>query len=155
MPMFTPEKALRSMRKTPVILKAILQGVSAEQAQSIRDGEGGWSVVEVVGHLYDFEDIFCGRAGRMLTEAKPILTPYDQDELVKRRGYASQDLATVLDKYLEMRQRFINLLADLTSEQWARKGVHPHSGEITVMELAINTTLHDVNHTEQIAHMLE
>lgn len=36
--MFTVEKALRSMRKTPVILQHVLRGLTTEQARAATDG---------------------------------------------------------------------------------------------------------------------
>ena len=150
MPMFTSEKALRSLRKTPVILAGILDNVSQERAQQATDGPDGWNGIEIVGHLLDYEEIFFERAKRMLAEDKPALEGYDQDALVKDHDYAHQNLQDVFQRFVTLRRTFINLLTTLTDEEWARQGVHPQSGEITVLEHAINITLHDVNHIEQI-----
>ena len=36
------------------------------------------------------------------------------------------------------------------ADEWSRRGVHPSSGVITVLELATNVGLHDLNHIAQM-----
>lgn len=154
MPMFTPEKALLSIRKTPLILAAVLHPVSPEDARQRTDGPEGWNMLEVVGHLRDYEEIFCDRAHRILSEENPTLPAYNPEELVKSRAYSDQSLPDILGRYQDLRHEFIHILSNLTDEQWARRGVHPQSGSISMMELALNAALHDVNHIEQIVKIL-
>jgi hypothetical protein len=58
------------------------------------------------------------------------------------------------ERYVELRRQFIALIANCTEDQWSRRGVHPESGVVTLLELAINVGLHDVNHIEQIVRAL-
>ncbi len=154
MPMFDREKILRSVRKTHVILPAVLKGVSAEQARSMTDGPNGWSVVEVVGHLNDWEGVYSERTRRILEENIPDLRGPNQEALVKQGGYATQNVADVLAKLLAARQKHIALLESLTPEQWARTGLYPNIGSVTLVEHATNVAIHDINHIEQIVHIL-
>ena len=150
----TQTRLLNGMRNTPVILKAILKDVSADQARQARDGADGWSVVEVMGHLHDFETIFRERTRAMLAEASPRLQGYKQDDLVRERNHQAKDVHALYDEYLQMRRAFVQELAGLSEEQWMRVGIHPDAGEITVAELAMNTALHDVLHAEQMLRAL-
>lgn len=154
MPMFTPEKAMRSIRKTPVILSAILRDVTVERGQTMTDGPGGWNAAQTVGHLLDWEQITLERAQRMLNEQEPVLPSFNQEQLVEERGYAKQNVHEVLAQYVAVRKQLITLLAGLSEEQWERKGTHPQFGIMTITELATNAALHDVNHTEQVARTL-
>jgi hypothetical protein len=154
MPIFNPEKALRAMHNTSVILQAVLRDVSTEQAQRAFDGAGGWNVVEVVGHLNDWEQIFSKRSERMIAEDDPNLPGYNQEELVKQNGYAGKDLAAVLAEFLNRRRQHIDLLVRLNEEQWGRVGTYPSLGQVTLLEHATNISIHDVNHIEQIVHTL-
>ncbi len=155
MSIFNPEKALRDLSKTPVILQTILQGVDQRQAVSAHDGAGGWNVVEIVGHLNDYDGIFIERTQAMLNGDAPELNSYDQNELVREHGYATQNLADVLASYLSRRSTFIDLLSGLSPEQWERTAIHPAWGSITLLQQAINATLHDVNHIEQVIKALK
>ncbi len=154
MPTLTPEKALRDFPKTPVILNVILRGVDQARAQSATDGPDGWSVLEVVCHLNDFEQIFFERARRIVENDLPRFESIDPNELAKSSGCAQQDLAEVVASYVSRRRAFLAFLRGLTLEQWQRKGIHYAYGEMSLVELVTNTTLHDVNHIEQIVKAL-
>jgi hypothetical protein len=154
LPTFTPEKTLRDLPKTPVILNVILQGVDQQKAQTLRDGADGWSVLEVVCHMNDFEQIFTDRVRRIVESDLPYFESIDPNALARTNHYNEQSLSEVFASYVSRRREQLALLRALTPEQWQRKGVHYASGEQTIVELATNTTLHDVNHIEQIIKAL-
>jgi uncharacterized damage-inducible protein DinB len=144
-------KALRSLRKTPLILQHILKPVTQEMAQTLRDGDDGWSILYIMCHLYDYEQIYTERARLSLELNNPTFPVVpSNDELSEQRQYQNQNMREILDGYLIRRQEFIKLLESLTDEQWARQGIHRQTGESTVLHLAINTALHDIDHIGQI-----
>ena len=154
MEIFSPDKALRDLPKTPVILKCILSGVDQQRAQTATDGPDGWSVLEVMCHLNDYEEIFAMRARRMVAEIVPNFPHADHLAWVTANHYAEQNLTATFATYLSRRRAFIAFLRGLTPEQWQRKGYTDVWGEVTVVQVAINATLHDVNHIEQIIRAL-
>ncbi len=154
MPVINAERALLSLRQSPVVLDAVLGGVTPERARKATDGPDGWNVVGVICHLRDYERVFFARATLMLEADNPNLPAPDPDELARTSDYASQDLATALAAYHTNRRRFLGLLSGLVEEQWGRGGVHPRMGAMTLLELALHVALHDVNHIEQVVHTL-
>ncbi len=154
MPILTSERSLMYMRKTPVILKTILRDVTQERAQQATDGPDGWSVVEVMCHLRDWEAIFYERTRMMLDSENPHLPDYNQEEMAKRRDYANQNLLAAFEAYLVKRQQHLQLLSSLTGERWKRTGIHPRMGDHNMIELATNAALHDLNHIEQMVRAL-
>jgi uncharacterized damage-inducible protein DinB len=142
------------VRKTPVILKTILSGVTQERAQHATDGPVGWSVVEVMCHLRDWEPIFLERIRLMLETDNAQLPHYDQEAMAKDGNYASQNLQAAFDAYLSKRKELVNQLSSLTEAQWQRRGTHPRMGEHSMVELAGNVALHDLNHIEQMVRAL-
>jgi hypothetical protein len=152
--MLSVEKALRSLRKTPVILSAILRDVDQQRAVSATDGADGWSALFVVCHLRDFEEIYAERLRMMLETDNPHYPHINQEELPAKNRYASQNLRDALNAFIEQRRKQIVIFEKLTDGQWKRRGVHPEFGEHDVLEFAINTALHDVNHIEQIVRAL-
>jgi hypothetical protein len=150
MPILTPERSLMYMRKTPVILKTILSGVTQERAQQATDGPGGWSVVEVMCHLRDWEPVFQERVRLILETNNAQLPHYDQEEMAKKGNYASENLQAAFDTYLARRRELVSQLLTLTDDQWQRRGSHPRMGDHSMIDLAGNAALHDLNHIEQI-----
>lgn len=155
MTLVTPDRFLTNARRTPVILNALLAGVTQERAMGATDGPDGWSVVEVVCHLRDFEGFFRGRVELMLAEDRPALPAYDHEALAIERDYQHQDLREAFASLLAQRRSFVELLAGLTPEQLARTGVHPENGPISVFDAIVQLTHHDLTHLDQIARCLQ
>ena len=53
--LINPAKALRTLRKTPILLEALLEGITQEQAEALYDDD--WNVIFVVCHMRDFEAV--------------------------------------------------------------------------------------------------
>lgn len=154
MPILNRDKALRSLRKDRELLSMLLDGVSQEEALSRRDGADGWNAVEILCHLADFERIFFERARSMLAQDNPRFPSVDQLALVESNRYSEQELDDVWRRWTREREAFIDWLGGLDDEQLARPGVHPETGAMTILQLAINTVLHDVDHLEQLGRVL-
>lgn len=154
MSIIVPDRALMYLRKGHALLRVILDGVDQARATATRDGDNGWTTLEVVCHLNDYEQIFIDREKAMLEGSKPSMTAYNPDALASQNQYAAQDFAQVLTTLYSRRAAHIKLLESLTPEQWNLTGVHPNWGEITITENAFNAALHDLNHMEQIARVL-
>jgi hypothetical protein len=148
--LLSPAKALRTLRKTPVILENLLRGVTQEQAVTLRDGPDGWSVLFVACHLRDFERIYRERIDAMLAEDHPTFAITSNDQLAEQNRYADQDLRAVLADMAQQRAGLLARLADLDDTAWERTGTHPQQGPARVLDVAINIGLHDVDHIEQM-----
>ncbi len=153
--LINPAKALRTLRKTPSILTALLQGVTQEEAVALRDGADGWNVVFIVCHMRDIEAIFTQRVRSLLAGPNPTFAVVPNEELMRRHDYAAADLRQALAEYELARREFIALVELLTDEQWLLAGLHPSQGPATLLDVAINSGLHDVDHLEQIVRCLE
>ena len=145
-------KALRSLPKTPALLRFILSDVTQEQAMNSWDGD--WNVVFVVCHLRDLEAAYLQRVRMMLEEDNPTFPANDQRAMAIERHYAEADLRSALAEFEALRRAFIALVASLSDAQWERRGQHPFFGETTVLTQAINNAIHDLDHIEQISRAL-
>lgn len=145
-------KALRSLPKTPALLRFILQDVTQEQAMNSWDGN--WNVVSVVCHLRDLEAAYLQRVHMMLEMENPIFPANDQQAMAIEGNYAEADLRTTLAEFEALRREFIALVRSLSDAQWERRGQHPYFGETTILTQAINNAIHDLDHIEQIARAL-
>lgn len=141
-------------RHSLTLLDNILKNVSQEQASTIRDGGDGWTILEILGHLVDFDQIFRERAQRILAEEYPDLYPEDHEELVIKRQHNKRDLNEFYQELVESRQLTIAFFEGLNETEWLKSGVHPERGHFTLTDAIIQVGLHEVNHTEQLTRLL-
>lgn len=144
------QKAIRSLEKTPVILQTILKGVTQEEAVRATDGPEGWSVLYIVCHLQDCEEIFLERVRMSVEMDKPVLNYVSNDDLIQKNDYANQILEDVLAQLATLREQTLAYVRLLSDEQLARTGIHPMWGENTALDYIVNIALHDIDHTEQL-----
>ncbi len=146
--------ALNALHRTNVILNDLLRGMTQAQAVAARDGADGWNIVEIMCHLRDLEDVYQRRAMQMTTEDNPHVLGFDVLGAVTANDYAHASLAEALALWNERRAASLEWLSALTEDQWERTGIHPAYGKYTVLDAALRTALHDVNHTEQVLKAL-
>ncbi len=154
MAMFTAEKAVKAMDKTPLVLKYILKDLTNEQAKQLAPTAQGWNALEVMCHMMDFEEIFFSRAKQMINQNKPEFPQSDPDGLAITHEYAKQDIDDIYERFAQLRKEHIAFLSSLEEEQWSRRGIHFSAGLITVLEQATNMGLHDLNHLAQMTEAL-
>jgi hypothetical protein len=151
------KRAIGLMKNTADTLAHIAQGVSQQQATTLRDrndGDKGWTVLEVVCHLRDFDGFFRGRAQRILNEETPQFVRYDHEALAIEHNYNGQDLGMVLAELRDSRAKTVAFFEGLAPESWERAGVHPERGHFTMTDAALQVGMHDVTHLEQITRIL-
>ena len=148
---------IEGLDKSAQILGLVLADVTQEQAQTITDGADGWSVLEIMCHLRDYQEIFATRIKRMLEEDNPRFEVYDEVArmaLVVDKGYANQDLSSVFADFSSTRRALIDRLSSLPDEQWTRVGSFAEDDQVDIGMPVVHTMLHDADHTEQIARIL-
>lgn len=148
------QRHINLMQLTLDTLGHVLSAVTQAQATTLRDGPDGWTVVEVMCHLRDYDHIFLERAIMMRDGDFPLLPIYDHEAMVTERNYNSNDLPTVYAALQESRPRFIAFFQALTPEQWEKAGTHPERGYFSLTDAAIQVGIHDVTHLEQITRIL-
>lgn len=149
-----PAKALRTLRKNSLLVAYLVKDVSQEQAEQWRDGADGWRIIDIICHLRDMEPLFRARVEDTVNQPGAIFRTRDQNEMAAEAASVPQDLRAALAEFQASRASHIAMLEGLTDEQWLLTGSHPEQGPATVLEVAVNTGLHDVDHLEQILHCL-
>jgi hypothetical protein len=149
-----------ALHKSHLLFGLMIDGVTQEQAQTLRDGPDGWSAVEIMCHVRDYQEIFFERI-RMMAEAqgeeRPTIKMIDdkaRQAMVEERDYAHQNLQAVYEDFLETRAALTAYMMKLQPEQWNRTGIHPLYGEIDVYVELYHAVSHDVDHAEQIGRVL-
>ena len=151
------EWLLEGLEQSAQTLAHVLADVSQARASATRDGDDGWSVLEIMCHLRDYQAIFAERIRRILEETDPTFRLYDEEarlRMVVENEYAKQDLRAVLEEYLSTRRAIIERLAPLDDAQWEREGRFAADDIVDLTMPVVHTLLHDADHKEQIARIL-
>ncbi|MDQ7025771.1 MAG: DinB family protein [Anaerolineae bacterium] len=149
------KRHIHAMVTTAETLGNILRNTTQEQAETLRDGPEGWTILEILCHLRDFDAIFRNRAQMMLDNDNPDLPAYDHEAMVIEKNYAEEDLAYAYDEYRLSRKHTREFFKSLSDVQWERTGVHPERSDFSMTDAVIQVVHHDIDHTEQITRLLE
>lgn len=128
----------------PQTLEALLRGLDDGTLRS--PYRGGWSAIEIAGHLRDEIEVCDQRLRRILREDSPVYQPFDQDAYVRDANYADMPLAALIDAMRNDRDDFAALLRSLDEAARARTGVHAESGVESVAAMLDMIIAHDEAH---------
>jgi len=145
---------IEALKATPETLTGLLSGISEAQAHSATGGDENWSVVEVICHLRDADEVSVQRVEAMRDLDTPAILNYDQEAMAIEHNYKAAELQPTLAEFEAQRQRLLTILSDLTPEQWERAGQHSEFGRITILGHTIHKVNHDAIHCAQIARQL-
>ncbi|HXS75496.1 MAG TPA: DinB family protein [Terracidiphilus sp.] len=143
------------LERTPAALNALLRDLP-ESWTSRNEGEGTFSVSDVIGHLiYADKQDWLPRARRILEygESKPF-DKFDRwGHLEESRGKLIPQL---LDEFSRIRAVCLDQLRSLNLQpaQLALRGAHPSLGAITLSELVATWAAHDLTHLHQISRIM-
>jgi hypothetical protein len=133
-------------------LPAALEGLDADDVRRA-EGEGKWSILDVICHLADTEWVQGWRIRRVLTEDRPVLEPMDQDVWAERLGYGETQLEDALDQLRALRVANLHLIGRLTPEDLERVCHHPERGDESLRTILRLVAGHDGVHLDQIARI--
>jgi uncharacterized damage-inducible protein DinB len=152
-----PEQVSQSMEmlgRMPAVLTALCGGLSEVWAER-NEGEGTWTVAEVIGHLVHTERVNWMPRIRMVLESgeERMFAPLD------RAAHLGEERATLeaeIAAFTRLREGNLEELRALRliGADLERRGVHPALGQVTVGELLATWTTHDLTHLHQIARIL-
>lgn len=148
------QHAIDQLRKTAPVITHLFSATPAADLTTFRDGGDGWTALEVLGHLLDFDRLFAERVRLMLETDSPALPFPDPDEQVRVSAYNAQAPADVLADWLAARRALIAAFEAVDDAGWARAGQHPVRGAYGVEDQLLLIPWHDANHLAQIATIL-
>ncbi len=141
---------IAKLREFPARLEAAVGGLSDAQLDE-PGGEGEWSVRQVIHHLADAHMNGIIRMKLVLTEEKPILKPYDQEEWARLADTTRAAVGPSMQILKGVHERWSTLLEGLPEPAWQRQGVHLEAGLLTLDGLLATFVGHGENHLQQIA----
>jgi hypothetical protein len=142
-------KMIETIRDLPRAVEAAVDSLGEEQLDTPYR-PGGWTVRQVVHHLADSHLNAFVRMKLILTEDRPTLKPYDQDEWAKLPDTARAPIAQSLEILRGLHSRWGVLLAAVPDSAWGRSALHPESGEVTLEGLLTTYARHGEKHVGHI-----
>lgn len=143
------------LERTPAALNALLRGLP-ESWISRNEGEGTFTVADVIGHLiYADKFDWLPRAHGILEDGES--KPFDAFD---RWGHVQEcrgkTLAQLLDEFMRVRSVCLEQLRELNLQpaQLETRGRHPSLGAVTLSELLSTWAAHDLTHLHQISRIM-
>jgi hypothetical protein len=152
---FSLDNAIPLLRRTPAVLRAWL-GDLPDSWTTPNEGPDTWSPYDIVGHLIHGERTdWIPRTELLLAhgESRPF-TPFDR--FAQFRESRGQSLPQLLDTFADLRGENVGRLESLRRQpdDFARRGLHPALGPVTLSQLLATWVAHDLNHLGQIARVM-
>src|SRR6185437_185482 len=150
------ERTMAVLERTPASLDALLRGLPEEWTRG-SEGEGTWSVFDVLVHL-----INCERTN-WVPRARTILEPGGEvrefppfDRWGGIRESQSMRLEDLLERLAAVRAGNLEKVRSwgLGQKELAMRGKHPSLGEVTLAQLMATWAAHDLNHLHQISRVM-
>jgi hypothetical protein len=144
---------LQTLREFPARLRALVGDLSPEQLTTpYLPNE--WTVAQNVHHLADSHMNAYIRLKLILTESKPLLKPYDQNDWANLPEAGEADIEASLLLLEGLHHRWVKVFEGLQSEDWNRLGYHPEVGDVTPGRLLKSYHDHCLAHLDQIERTL-
>ena len=131
--------------------RAVVEAIHdlTEEQFDARPGAGRWTIREIVHHLADSEMTAAIRLRLLLTEDRPAIRGYDQDEFARRLHY-DRPHESALQAFRYARETTAQLLEALTEAEWLREGTHTEVGAFSVEKWLETYGPHAHRHARQI-----
>jgi hypothetical protein len=152
---FETEKAYPVLDRTPAVLAALLPDLDEQWIMS-NEGPETFSPFDVVGHLIHGEKTDWADRIKMIMEkgTSSSFVPYDRFAMYK--ASEGKTINQLLKEFEDLRVKNMQWLRSLklSEQDLARKGVHPHFGEVTLSQLIAAWVVHDLTHIAQISRVM-
>ena len=152
---FKLDDTIALLSNTPAALDALLRNLP-ETWLHRREGTDSWTAFEVVGHLIH------GERTDWMARARMILQygdgrPFDSfDRGGHTREIQGKSIGQLLDEFAGARSKNLTALRSLNLQpgDFARRGMHPTLGGVTLSQLLATWAAHDLTHIHQISRIM-
>jgi len=141
-------RRIRRMNDFQSRLLLAIHGIAEDDLRRL-EGEGKWSIADVIAHLGDLEMVYAVRMRTALAVDEPDVPVLKQNEWVAS-VHRREPVAELLEQFWFHRRMNLTLKSRLTEAELARKGTHPDYGAITIAQMFERIANHDEKHLRQI-----
>jgi hypothetical protein len=140
---------IEQIRRLPEQVEYLVGALSPEElAGHFLPSE--WSAAQNVHHLADSHMNSYIRCRLILTEEEPAIKPYDQDRWAALPDASATDVGPSVQILRGIHTRWVQLFEHVAPLEWARTGLHPERGIVTLESQLALYAWHGEAHLEQI-----
>ena len=114
---------LERLRGTVSQLEASIKNIPEEKLSIKKDGK--WSVKELIGHLYDLEELWYGRIDDFLAHKEVLRAADLSNTKTHEAGHNSKTIEALLNQFLTERKKLIERVQDLDEATVSVVALHP------------------------------
>ena len=140
---------INEIERLPFDLRKSVSGLSDSQLDTPYR-EGGWTIRQVVHHLFDSHVNSYMRLKLALTENNPTIRPYDEASWAELHDARQAPVDLSLGMIEGLHKRWMMNLRSLNSDQIARTYIHPESGLWRIDQNAAMYAWHGKHHLAHI-----
>jgi hypothetical protein len=147
------EPVITALENGPAIIVPLVREVPAETLKR-RPQPHKWSAHEHACHLAEVHAVFFSRLELMLNEERPRIVAYNPDEAMEQGALLKVDLDEALERFSRDRERLVEMLKDLSEDDWLREAEHEEYDHYSVLIMFRHLALHDMLHAYRIEELL-
>ena len=145
---------IQKIQQLPSKLETAVKGLSDSQLD-IPTGEGKWTSRQIAHHIADANINAYSRMKLIVTEEKPILKPYNQDQWASLADCKNGRIESTLTIIKGLHERWVIFLRSLPETSWTREGIHLENGKVTLDDVLRIYSKHGETHMQQIISFRE
>jgi len=135
------------MARLQLSVKGVDWAASLVQPWQHRQILGEWSAHQHLAHLLAVErECYQPRIKRILTEDHPTFENWDENRFMAERYRPEGDITALAEEFMAERAATVDLLKDLTPEQWQRTCTWPNGREVDLAWVAERVLAHALEH---------
>lgn len=147
---FDPHPAMAMLRRTPLDVAALLDGLS-EQTLTRQPEDGGWSICNTITHLRDAQGLLEYRLELFAKQENPLL------ESKAVWSWATEEhIPTTMEIFAEYEATRVKILSSLEAlplQDWQRTGSHQEFGTVSIKQQVSYFAAHERTHLPQIERL--
>jgi uncharacterized damage-inducible protein DinB len=146
---------LDAFKLGPQRLSQVLSGLNKDDLKA-NPKPKKWSIQEIVLHLADAEIMGAARIRQIFAQPGSSFVTYEQDIWANNFAYRSQDISAIesaLNLFKCLRETSYDIFRRAEDIDWAKKGMHPDFGPISLRQLLELYADHSERHIGQILEL--
>ncbi len=134
----------------PVQLQKLVKDMNSDQLNASYR-EGGWTVQQVIHHLFDSHMNAYMRFKLALTEDMPAIKPYNEKAWAELGDSKTTPPEVSVTLLINLHKRWVNLMRSMDISDFERRFLHPeHNNLFTLKEILAMYVWHGAHHYEHI-----